>query len=95
MRIAAKNRPGNRKGSVQSEKTKKLISDNNASSKPIKTPLGIYKSKVEAAVAMNTTTEAIRTILNEKIDIPIARKSRLFSKTDIGKTPRELGWAYV
>jgi len=95
MSIAAKNRPSNRKGVVLTEQTKELISLNNASAKAIKTPYGTYKSKAEAARALNTTTEAIRSVLNERLDSPIKFSGKLFSKNDIGKTPRQLGWDYV
>ena len=95
MSESAKSRPCNRKGAVLSEETKSLISKNNAAKKTINTPYGTFQSKVEAADALNTTTEAIRCILNEKIDTPIKRKSKFFTREQIGKTPRELGWDYV
>jgi len=95
MSKAAKARPCNRKGVTLSNETKKLISKNNAAKKAIKTPYGIFDSKVEAAKVLGTTTETIRTIINENLDVPVSRKSRMFSKEEVGKTPRELGWGYV
>jgi len=95
MSESAKKRPCNRKGAVLSENTKALISKNNAAKKTIKTPCGIFESKVSAAKAMNTTPESIREILNERLDLPVKRKGKLFTEDHIGKTPRELGWAYV
>jgi len=95
MSISAKARPCNRKGVTLSKKTKQLISLNNAAAKKIKTPYGEYRSKVEAAKALDTITEAIRSILNERLDSPVKQAGKLFTVNDIGKTPRELGWDYV
>lgn len=95
MSQRAKARPSNRKGATLSPETRKLVSLNNASAKSIQTPFGTFRSKVEAAEKLNTTTESLRVILNKKIDLPVTRKSVLFSKECVGKTPRELGWAYV
>lgn len=95
MSSAAKNRPCNRKGAKLEESTKSLISKNSAIKKRIKTPFGDFESKNEAAKALNTTSEAIRAIINERIDVPVNRKSKFFSSSQVGKTPRELGWGYV
>jgi len=95
MSEAAKARPSNRKGVRLSEEAKALISLNSAHAKKIQTPYGLFESKVEAAEVLNTTTETLRTILNEKLDKKVTRASIVFRKEDVGKTPRELGWCYV
>lgn len=95
MSAAAKNRPSNRKGVALSKTTKSLISKNSARKKGVKTHRGTFASKAEAAKILNTTTNSLRVILNEKMDVPVTRASPIFDKEHVGKTPRELGWSYV
>ena len=94
MSAAAKKRPP-RVGFRHTEESKRKVSLNNASKKAMRTHMGIFISKVEAAKAMNTTTNSLRVIMNQKIDDPVSRVSVIFGREHIGKTPRELGWAYV
>lgn len=76
---------------------KAKISKNNAQKKAIRTPHGVFESKVAFSKYIGVTEETIRTVFNETLDKPIGSrgKMRLFKPEDIGKTPRELGYDYV
>lgn len=77
--------------------SKAKISKNNARSKAINTPFGVFESKAALAKYKGVTEESVRTIFNEKLDTPIdARgKHKLLGRENVGKTPRELGYCYV
>lgn len=94
MSVSASKRGYRGKG-YQTEESRKLISRNNAQSKAIETPFGRFESKEVAANVIGTTTQSLRTILNKNIDVCVKRKSKLFKKEHVGKTPREVGWYYV
>ncbi len=97
----SKNKKGNtdRLGKKCSNKTKRLVSLNNPNRKTIVTPHGIYSSAENFAnTHLNISPEGLHNILKNS-DIIITRmradRCNLFSRLDIGKTPRKLGWYYL
>jgi hypothetical protein len=93
MSEAAKKRPSNRKGTFHSNKSKELISKNNASSKPIKTPYGNFPSRAAYARHMGVTQQTVKEFF-KRLDKPLDGRGgkKLYEKEHIGKTPREIGY---
>ena len=99
MSEKAKNRPGSRTGSNQSEEAKKKIQLNNPNRRSIHTPDGVFPAAEMYAKHINIITSCgLRNLLkncDKPITIGLVAQNKLFTKDNIGKTPRELGYYYI
>ena len=72
---------------------------NNPNRKAIHTPHGEFLSAESYAKHINIITACgLRNLLkacDKSLTIRNVQNSKLFDKTDIGKTPRELGYYYI
>lgn len=81
------------------EDTKRLIQINNPNRKTIHTPYGVFIS-AEHFVKIHPiiTANGLRNVM-KRSDKPLNRQGAancpLFSKKDIGRTPREMGWYFI
>lgn len=86
-------------GRHPTEQTRKKIQQNNPNRKQIHTPCGIFSSAEEFVrqYANTITANGLRNILKQA-DVPInkqrAERCNLFTREDIGYTPRSKGWYF-
>lgn len=99
MSAKAQGRPGSRLGTKQTEECKKKIQLNNPHRKSIHTPQGIFLSVESYAKSIGLITpEGLRNLFKDQ-DLPISKRRAercpLLTMSDIGKTPREIGYHYL
>lgn len=94
-----KENPSVRLNFAQTEAAKLLMKINNPNRRSIKTPHGTFYSAEDFCKMHPIITPNGLRLLFKCLDLPIsqrrAERCPLLSKSDIGKTPRELGYSYT
>jgi hypothetical protein len=99
MSVTRKGRTSNRKGSSQTDVAKHLIAINNPNRRTIHTPYGEFISAERFEKETKKISACALRPLLAQADVKLSKqrclRSPLFTISDLGKTPRELGWYYV